>query len=73
MRERPSGAEPLQHKCQGARAREHQHGVMVIGRGTPMLRPSDAKISLRLIETHNFGNGVVMLRYERLLLGPASG
>ena len=46
---------------------------MVIGRGTPMPRPSGAKISVRLIETHNFGNGVVMLRYERLLLGPASG
>ena len=46
---------------------------MVIGRGTPMLRPSDAKVRLRLIETHNFGNGVVMLRYERRLLGPASG
>jgi dihydrofolate reductase len=45
---------------------------IVIGRGTPMLRPSDAKISLRLIETHTFGNGVVMLRYERRPLGPAS-
>ncbi|MGH9055313.1 MAG: dihydrofolate reductase family protein [Acidimicrobiales bacterium] len=38
---------------------------IVIGRGTPMLRPSDAKVALRLIETHTFGNGVVMLRYER--------
>jgi dihydrofolate reductase len=38
---------------------------MVIGRGTPMLRPSDAKVSLQLIETQTFGNGVVMLRYER--------
>ena len=46
---------------------------MVIGRGTPMLRPSDAKVPLRLIETHNFGNGVVMLRYERRPMGPASG
>jgi hypothetical protein len=46
---------------------------MVIGRGTPMLRPSDAKVPLRLIETHNFGNGVVMLRYERRLSGPAGG
>jgi dihydrofolate reductase len=43
---------------------------MVIGRGTPMLRPSDAKFPLRLIETHTFGNGVVMLRYERRRLGP---
>jgi dihydrofolate reductase len=38
---------------------------LVIGRGTPMLRPSDAKLPLRLIETHTFGNGVVMLRYQR--------
>ncbi|MHB8247182.1 MAG: dihydrofolate reductase family protein [Acidimicrobiales bacterium] len=38
---------------------------MVIGRGTPMLRPSDAKVTLGLIETHTFGNGVVMLSYER--------
>jgi hypothetical protein len=43
---------------------------MVIGCGTPMLSPSDAKVPLRLIETHNFGNGVVMLRYARRLLGP---
>lgn len=41
---------------------------VVIGRGTPMLRPSDAKVRLRLLETHTFGNGVVMLRYERLPL-----
>ena len=38
---------------------------VVIGRGRPMLRPSDAKVPLQLIETHTFGNGVVMLRYER--------
>jgi hypothetical protein len=35
-----------------------------------MLRPSDAKASLRLIETHTSGNGVVMLRYERRRLQP---
>ena len=46
---------------------------VVIGRGRPMLRPSDAKVQLRLIETHTFGNGVVMLRYERRRLGPAGG
>ncbi len=46
---------------------------MVIGRGTPMLRPSDARVPLRLIETHTFGNGVVMLRYERRPLGAAGG
>ena len=44
---------------------------IVIGRGTPMLRPSDAKVPLRLIETHAFGNGVVMLRYERPPAAPA--
>ena len=43
---------------------------VVIGRGRPMLRPSDAKVPLQLIETHTFGNGVVMLRYERRLLVP---
>jgi dihydrofolate reductase len=46
---------------------------VVIGRGTPMLRPSDANVPLRLIESHTFGNGVVMLRYERRSLGPAGG
>lgn len=46
---------------------------IVIGRGTPMLRPSDAKVPLHLIETHTFGNGVVMLRYERRLCGVATG
>ena len=44
---------------------------IVIGRGRPMLRPSDAKVPLRLIETHTFGNGVALLRYERRPLGPA--
>ena len=46
---------------------------LVIGRGTPMLRPSDAKVPLGLIETHTFGNGVVMLRYERRRLEPVGG
>ena len=46
---------------------------VVIGRGKPMLQPSDAKVPLGLIETHTFGNGVVMLRYERLALGPDGG
>ena len=43
---------------------------IVIGRGNPMLQPSDANVPLRLIETHTFGNGVVMLRYERCPSGP---
>jgi dihydrofolate reductase len=46
---------------------------MVIGRGRQMLRPSDATVPLQLIETHTFGNGVVMLRYERRALEPAEG
>jgi len=46
---------------------------IVIGRGKPMLRPSEAKVPLSLIETHTFGNGVVLLRYERRLLGLAGG
>lgn len=38
---------------------------IVIGRGKPMFRPMDLKISLRLAETRTFGNGVVLLRYQR--------
>jgi riboflavin biosynthesis pyrimidine reductase len=38
---------------------------LLIGRGRPMLQPSDAKVALQLIDTHTFGNGVILLRYER--------
>jgi len=38
---------------------------VVIGRGTPLFKPSDARIELRLAETRTFGNGVVLLRYMR--------
>jgi dihydrofolate reductase len=38
---------------------------VVIGRGRRLFEPSDAQISLRLAETRSFGNGVVLLRYER--------
>jgi dihydrofolate reductase len=38
---------------------------IVIGRGKPLFRPSAQKIALRLGETRSFGNGVVLLRYER--------
>ncbi len=38
---------------------------VVIGRGRPALRASDAKIALDLVETHLFGNGVVLLRYAK--------
>lgn len=37
---------------------------VVIGRGRPLF-PVDQRIDLDLIETHRFGNGVVLLRYER--------
>jgi dihydrofolate reductase len=38
---------------------------VVIGRGRPLFEPSDASFVLRLVETRTFGNGVVLLRYER--------
>ncbi len=46
---------------------------IVIGRGRPMLRPSDAEVLLRLIETNIFGNGVILLRYQRRHLSSAAG
>ena len=42
---------------------------IVIGRGKQALRPSDAKVPLELTDTQTFGNGVVLLRYERRPLG----
>lgn len=38
---------------------------ILIGRGKPLFRASDIKINLRLAETRTFGNGVVLLRYQR--------
>jgi dihydrofolate reductase len=38
---------------------------ILIGRGKPLFRPSAERIALRLGETRTFGNGVVLLRYER--------
>ena len=38
---------------------------VVIGRGTPFFKPSDSKIHFRLVDNRTFGNGVVLLRYER--------
>ena len=37
---------------------------VVIGEGKPLFR-SDARINLRLVETRVFGNGVVLLSYQR--------
>jgi dihydrofolate reductase len=38
---------------------------IIIGEGKPMFRPSEAKLNLQLAETRTFGNGVVLLRYQR--------
>ena len=38
---------------------------VVIGRGKPLFAASDARVNLRLAETRTFGNGVVLLRYQR--------
>ncbi|HEX2046481.1 MAG TPA: dihydrofolate reductase family protein [Acidimicrobiales bacterium] len=38
---------------------------IVIGQGKPLFQPSDARFELRLVETLAFGNGVVLLRYQR--------
>jgi dihydrofolate reductase len=42
---------------------------VVIGRGRSPFPTSDSKIDLRLAETRAFGNGVVLLRYERRRAG----
>lgn len=44
--------------------RVYVHPV-VIGRGKPMFLPVDATDDLRLVDTHTFGNGVVMLHHTR--------
>jgi dihydrofolate reductase len=44
--------------------RLYVHPVL-IGRGKPLFSPSDATIDLRLAESRAFGNGVVLLRYQR--------
>jgi dihydrofolate reductase len=38
---------------------------VILGKGRRMFGPSDTPTDLRLVETRAFGNGVVMLRYER--------
>ncbi|MEU6931919.1 dihydrofolate reductase family protein [Streptomyces sp. NPDC046385] len=44
---------------------------VLIGRGTPLLTPTDITTDLRLDATRAFPNGVVMLRYERADAGAA--
>ncbi|WP_330288056.1 dihydrofolate reductase family protein [Streptomyces sp. NBC_00576] len=39
---------------------------VLIGRGRPLFLQADSFIRLRLIESRTFGNGVVLLRYERV-------
>jgi len=38
---------------------------VLLGRGRLLFQPSDTRLSLRLAEARPFGNGVVLLRYER--------
>jgi dihydrofolate reductase len=38
---------------------------IVLGRGNPMFREADVAHELKLAETKTFGNGVVLLRYQR--------
>jgi dihydrofolate reductase len=38
---------------------------VILGRGKPMFQPADRTVELRLVETRRFGNGVVLLRYDR--------
>ena len=38
---------------------------IVLGRGRPLFRPTDAQLNLQLVETRVFSNGVVLLRYQR--------
>jgi dihydrofolate reductase len=45
--------------------RVYVHPV-ILGRGKPMFPPADSVTRLRLAETRAFGNGVVLLRYERV-------
>ena len=45
--------------------RIYVHPVL-LGQGRPLFQPTGGMASLRLAETRSFGNGVVLLRYERL-------
>jgi dihydrofolate reductase len=38
---------------------------VILGRGTPMFQAAEVRRNLRLTETRTFGNGVVLLHYER--------
>ena len=73
LKAQPGGDMPLGGAVLAAAFEEHGlvdeyrlyvHPV-VLGRGRPLFPPSDRRIHLRLLETRRFGNGVVLLRYER--------
>lgn len=38
---------------------------IVLGAGTPMFQSLQEKVKLQFIETHKFGSGVVLLRYQQ--------
>jgi dihydrofolate reductase len=44
--------------------RLYVHPVL-LGEGTPLFRRAEARRELRLVENRPFGNGVVLMRYER--------
>ncbi|MEV6478998.1 dihydrofolate reductase family protein [Streptomyces sp. NPDC051576] len=44
---------------------------ILLGRGKPMFPVADNRLALRLVENRTFGNGVVLLRYERARDGDA--
>ncbi|WP_426568823.1 dihydrofolate reductase family protein [Streptomyces canus] len=44
--------------------RTYVHPVL-LGAGTPLFLPGSAPADLRLVESRTFGNGVVLLRYQR--------
>jgi len=37
---------------------------VILGSGTPFFPALDKKIELKLVETHQFGSGVILLRYQ---------
>ena len=41
---------------------------VIIGQGRRLFPPSDRKIDLQLTESEIFGNGVILLRYQRAYL-----
>ncbi len=43
---------------------------VILGGGKPMFRPLRDRIDLQLVETHTFGRGIVLLRYQRTGAGP---